>query len=52
MIYFNAGLPVAGHTADFFLRRGELFVDRAEFLPQLEYRRRRRAGLAGSLIQR
>ena len=49
MIYFNDGFPVAGHTADFLLRRGEFFVDRAEFLPQLVYRRRRRVGLAGSL---
>ena len=49
MIHLIGGLPVVGHSGVLLLRRGELFVDRAEFLPQLVYRRRGRAGFAGSL---
>ena len=42
MTHLNGSLPVVGHSDDLFLGRGELFVDRAAFLPQLVYRSRQR----------
>ena len=40
VIHFNGGLQVVGRRDDLVVRRSELFVDCAEFLLQLVYRRR------------
>ena len=49
MAHLNSCLPVVGHSGDLFLRRGELFLDRTDFLTQLVHRNRRRIEFSVSL---
>ena len=48
----NGGPQFAGHSGDLLLRRGVFFVNCAESLPQLLYRRRRRVGFHEELVAR
>ena len=48
----DGGPKFAGHSGDLLLRRGVFFVNCAESLPQLLYRRRRRVGFYEELLAR